>query len=296
MLRFPAPRFRRRATARCSCDRIWRAAGGSGLPRLISLQQGAEPTSEVFSAGWRNWQASSCLSMNRTIGQVSIATGSALRSGVASRRGFGRDHREPVDTLGFPKGDDDLGGYHLVWPRDLVEIAGGSSLPATAIAAKSVLEYLSHSGARWTLGAEFVARRQALLERRANGRDRLSDPALRHAVAWWRISAPRKHCAYGAMIETAAGYIVRNGPTTQQDRWEEDGGYTPFTLAVEIAALLAAADAMDRNGRTAIAQYLREVADGWNEQIETWTYVADTELSRKLGIEGYYIRIGLCRR
>ena len=26
---------------------------------------------------------------------------------------------------GFSKGDDDLGGYHLVWPRDLVETAGG---------------------------------------------------------------------------------------------------------------------------------------------------------------------------
>jgi len=40
------------------------------------------------------------------------------------------------------------------------------------------------------------------------------------------------------------------------------------------------------------AGYLREVADGWNERIESWTYVADTQLSRKLGIEGYYIRIG----
>src|SRR2546422_7215096 len=34
----------------------------------------------------------------------------------------------------------------------------------------------------------------------------------------------------------------RNGPVTQQDRWEEDGGYSPFTLAAEIAGLLAAAD------------------------------------------------------
>jgi glucoamylase len=44
------------------------------------------------------------------------------------------------------------------------------------------------------------------------------------------------------MVRRAAGFLVRNGPVTQQDRWEEDPGYSPFTLAVEIAALLAAAD------------------------------------------------------
>jgi hypothetical protein len=33
----------------------------------------------------------------------------------------------------------------------------------------------------------------------------------------------------------AAGFVVRNGPVTGQDRWEEDGGYSPFILAVEIA-------------------------------------------------------------
>ena len=94
------------------------------------------------------------------------------------------------------------------------------------------------------------------------------------------------------MIRAAAGYIVRNGPTTQQDRWEEDGGYSAFTIAVEISALLAAADAMEVIGQDSIAHYLLETADGWNEQIEDWAYASDTELSRKLGIDGYYMRIG----
>jgi glucoamylase len=96
---------------------------------------------------------------------------------------------------------------------------------------------------------------------------------------------------YLPMIEAAAGYIVRNGPATQEDRWEEDAGYSPFTLAVEIAGLLAAADAVEAAGRLEAAHYLREVADGWNERIEEWTYATDTELSRRLGVEGYYVRI-----
>ena len=43
---------------------------------------------------------------------------------------------------GFRKGDDDLGGYHLVWPRDLVETAGGFLAAGATTAAKSVLDYL----------------------------------------------------------------------------------------------------------------------------------------------------------
>jgi glucoamylase len=94
------------------------------------------------------------------------------------------------------------------------------------------------------------------------------------------------------MIRDAAGYIVRNGPVTQQDRWEEDGGYSAFTIAVEISALLAAAEAMEAAGESAIAKYLTETADSWNEQIDDWAYAKDTEISRKLGIDGYYMRIG----
>src|SRR6201999_1391904 len=93
-------------------------------------------------------------------------------------------------------------------------------------------------------------------------------------------------------IQAAAGYIVRNGPVTQQDRWEEDGGYSAFTIAVEICALLAAADAMAAMGQTSIAKYLAETADGWNEQIDDWAYASDTEIARRLGIDGYYMRIG----
>jgi GH15 family glucan-1,4-alpha-glucosidase len=43
---------------------------------------------------------------------------------------------------GFAKGDDDLGGYHLVWPRDLVETAGGLLAGGATASAKSVLDYL----------------------------------------------------------------------------------------------------------------------------------------------------------
>jgi glucoamylase len=55
----------------------------------------------------------------------------------------------------------------------------------------------------------------------------------------------------------AGGYVVRNSPVTQQDRWEMDLGYSPFTLAVEIAALLVAANLADVAAEPQIATYLR---------------------------------------
>src|SRR5690606_35764650 len=65
----------------------------------------------------------------------------------------------------------------------------------------------------------------------------------------------------------------------------------PFTLAVEIAALLAAAELAALAGDAAAADYARETADFWNANVERWTYVRDTDLARRLGVVGYYVRI-----
>src|ERR1041384_337129 len=93
------------------------------------------------------------------------------------------------------------------------------------------------------------------------------------------------------MVKRAASFIAMNGPVTAQDRWEEDGGYSPFTLAVEIAALLAAADLAEQIGAPEEAAYLRETADIWNGLIEHWIYATDTPLAKELGVDGYYVRI-----
>ncbi len=44
-----------------------------------------------------------------------------------------------------------------------------------------------------------------------------------------------------ASVRKAAAYLVRHGPVTQQERWEEASGYSPSTLASNIAALVCAA-------------------------------------------------------
>jgi len=85
---------------------------------------------------------------------------------------------------------------------------------------------------------------------------------------------------------------VRNGPSTDQDRWEEDAGINTFTLAVCIAALVAGAPYLQPGAR----ELALAVADYWNARLEDWTTVRDTPLARHYGISGYYVRVAPRKR
>jgi glucoamylase len=189
---------------------------------------------------------------------------------------------------GASKSDDDLGGYHLTWPRDLVEAAGGLLAAGDADGARQALVYLmatQEPDGHWpqNMWADGTPYWNCIQLDEAAFPILLAD-ALRRADALDGL-------ATWTMARRAAGYIVRYGPATQQDRWEEKAGYSPFTLAVEIAALLAAADMAAAAGEDSVAAYLRETADAWNDAIERWTYVSGTELARACGVAGYYVRI-----
>ena len=151
---------------------------------------------------------------------------------------------------GFNKGDEDLGGYHLVWPRDLVETAFGFLAAGAEPDALRVLRYLevtqeaegNWAQNMWLDGRPYWDGMQmdeaAFPILLVDMVRRLSPLVLGDLQRWW------------PMVSRAAGYIIRNGPVTQQDRWEEDAGYSPFTLAVEVSGLLAAADLADAVGET----------------------------------------------
>jgi glucoamylase len=193
---------------------------------------------------------------------------------------------------GFSKGDDDLGGYHLIWPRDLVEAGTGFLAIGARDEAKRVLRYLQvtqEADGHWTQnmwldgtpywrGIQMDETALPILLVDLAAREGALD--LREREACW------------PMVRRGAAFLVGNGPVSPQDRWEEDPGYSPFTLAVEIAALLAAADLADAAGDAVAAEYLRETADTWNACVERWLYVADTDLARRHGVDGYYVRVG----
>jgi glucoamylase len=73
------------------------------------------------------------------------------------------------------------------------------------------------------------------------------------------------------MVLKAAGYLIHHGPATPQERWEENSGYSPSTLASHKAALVCAAAFACERGQRATAQYLEEYADFLESHVEPWT-------------------------
>ena len=189
---------------------------------------------------------------------------------------------------GHSKGDHELGGYHLVWPRDLVNSAGALIALGHGVLARRTLRYLlstQEADGRWAQnlwldGTPYWNGVQM---------DEIAFPIVFAELL--RREGQLEDIDPWPMIRAAAGFLMRHGPVTGQDRWEENGGYSPFTLAVQISSLLIAADFADRANQTDLAELLRSTADAWNEGVERWTYVTDTPLAREVGVDGYYVRI-----
>jgi glucoamylase len=72
-------------------------------------------------------------------------------------------------------------------------------------------------------------------------------------------------------VKPAADFIVRRGPRTDQDRWEEKPGYSPATIAAEIAGLVCAAEIARNNGDSVSSKKYLETADEWTAKVEQWT-------------------------
>ena len=272
--------------------RIRGHAAEAGHHALASLQGGFHEAHASYVRQWHAWQASLLDLELPGAGRRDLYRVSTAVLGTHEARDFpGGAIASLSIPWGFSKGDEDLGGYHLVWPRDLVETAGGLLAAGARSDARRVLGYL-----RVTQEADGHWPQNMWLDGTPywNGvqMDETAFPVLLVDLARRELALDEGDVArLWPMVRRAAGYLARNGPVTQQDRWEEDPGYSPFTLAVEIAGLLAAADLADLNDERQVATYLRETADCWNANIERWTYVSGTAFAEEAGVEGHYVRI-----
>ena len=191
-----------------------------------------------------------------------------------------------VASLSVPWGDtgDERGGYHLVWPRDLVECAGALLALGAQPEARDTLRYLVATQTedghwnqnQWLGGTPYWTGIQL---------DETAFPVLLASALADRDAL--RGIAVEDMVRRALGFIARSGPATAQDRWEENEGINPFTLAVSIAALVAGAALLPNDA----AEWALALADFWNANIEEWSTVSDTPLARQYGVPGYYLRV-----
>ncbi len=191
-----------------------------------------------------------------------------------------------VASLSTPWGatTNRMGGYHLVWPRDTVLTAFAFLALGHRVDAGRVLGHLiatQRDDGHWVQNAypsgdPFWTGIQL---------DEAGLPILLATKLREMGVADLDGCA--AMVRRAAGFLVRSGPSTQQGRWEENAGINPFTLAVVIAALVAAAEWLDGEER---AEAL-DCADDWCARIEEWCYVSQSRWTETCGVDGHYIRV-----
>lgn len=193
-----------------------------------------------------------------------------------------------IASLTVPWGGGDnanannIGGYHLIWSRDLYQVATAYMALGDRKAALRALDFLlkiqqkpdgSFPQNSFLDGKPFWGSLQL---------DEVAYPIiLAHELGVFDKETYERH------LKKAADFIVRNGPATPQERWEEESGYSPSTIAAEIAGLVCAGEIAAKNGDKAAAERYFKTADEWAANVEKWT-VTRTGPYSKLP---YYVRI-----
>jgi glucoamylase len=188
---------------------------------------------------------------------------------------------------GETKGDNDLGGYHLVWTRDLVQSAtallatGQTGTPRRALMWLAAVQRRDGSFPQnsWIDGIAYWTGLQL-------------DEVVAPILLAWRLQNHNGTLGLfdpSVMIMRAAAYLILEGPVTSQERWEENAGYSPSTLASVIAGLVCAAEYAKEHGQTQLADFILTYADWLAAHLEEWTVTTRGELVD--GFPRYYIRI-----
>jgi glucoamylase len=178
------------------------------------------------------------------------------------------------------------GSYHLVWPRDLYQMATALIAAGDRAAAKRSLDYLlsvQQPDGHWSqnttaAGEPYWTKVQ------------LDETAAPMMLAWQldqHDPATLDHLKRGA--EFLLGY-TRDGypaPYSEQERWENQSGYSPATIASAVAGLVSLADLLKRTGDTATADRYLAAADRWRAQVDGWTATGTGPYSP----QPYYLRV-----
>src|SRR5215213_660999 len=193
-----------------------------------------------------------------------------------------------IASLSIPWGggsnanEPNVGGYHLVWSRDLYNVATAFHALGDKASADRALDYLfrvqqkpdgSFPQNSWLDGRPFWGSLQL---------DEVSFPL----VLAFQLGRTDNE-TYVKHVRPAADFIVKYGAFTPQERWEEKSGYSPSTVAAEIAGLVCAAEIARRNNDDVSAAVYTAAADDFARNVERWTATT----TGKHGDGNYYLRL-----
>lgn len=222
-----------------------------------------------------------------------------------------------VASLSIPWGEKQfetqghkIGGYHLIWPRDLYHVAlsmllaGDKKVPLNALRYLAQIQYKKQDGV-WNYHPRVIPKEGAFPQNTwVNGEeywsglqiDQVGQPVLLFFQLYKRLSPQEQQSLlreFQPMVTKALDFIQNYGPWSAQERWEENFGISPNSFAAATAALMVGGEVF--KGTAKGEGYFR-TANSWlnkpGDNIDTWTFT----YNGVHGSGGYYLRVGGCAR
>ncbi|MGI9054491.1 MAG: glycoside hydrolase family 15 protein, partial [Pyrinomonadaceae bacterium] len=178
--------------------------------------------------------------------------------------------------------ENNIGGYHLVWSRDLYQVFTAYMALGDKAAAERALDFLFKVQQK----PDGSFPQNSYLDGKPFWGSLQMDEVAYPLIMAYQLGRFDK-ATWENHVKKAADFIVKNGPSTPQERWEEEAGYSPSTIAAEIAGLVCAAEIARKNGDELAANLYLKTADEWQANIEKWT----AKTTGKYGEGNYYLRI-----
>jgi glucoamylase len=247
-----------------------------------SLKKGFYKTSLEYQKGWGDFVKTLPLVDKEFQAQFDM---SAMTLRALEDKTYRGGNVASLSKPWIPKGDANgeyVSGYHLVWSRDLYQVASAFIAMGDKDSANRALNYLF----KYQQQKDGSYPQMTWIDGRIVGDSLQMDEVAYPLILAYQLGRNDRQ-TYEKHIKPTADFIVKTGPTTKQERWEEKGGYSPATIAAEIAGLVCAADIASKNGDENSAKIWLEKADDWAKNVEKWT--ATTK--GKYGDGNYYLRL-----
>ncbi len=254
-----------------------------------SLRSGFDTAAKRYARGWQRYLSG----LHDTPPSVTTEHERAVYRSSLLVLAASEDKRNPgayIAAPGFPWafGFDrqlapEFGSYALVWPRDLYQIATGLIAAGDTGGANRALDFM--------LNVQQQPDGHLAQNTRVTGEPYWTSVQLDETAApmllAWLLNRTDQSTMDG--LRKAAEFLVTypDAPFSEQERWENQSGWSPGTIATAVAGLVCLADLLTREGDTESAARYLTIADEWAANIEAWTVTSTGPLSP----DPYYLRL-----
>ncbi|HSE19166.1 MAG TPA: glycoside hydrolase family 15 protein [Pyrinomonadaceae bacterium] len=244
-----------------------------------SLARGFAAVMHEYELGWRKYVAK-LPRVEKHQQQFNMAA--MVLKGLEDKTFRGAVIASPSTPWGGGQRPDEppVSGYHAVWARDLYHAATAFAAMGDRATANRLLDYLF----RVQQKPDGSFPQNSWVDGRPIGNGVQMDQVALPLVLAYQLGR-NDRTSWLSHIKPAADFIVLHGPRTDQDRWEEKSGYSPSSIAAQIAGLVCAAEIAKANHDDMSAKRYLDTADEWAQSVEKWT------VTKPDGASGYYLRI-----